>query len=892
MLLIRFIEIISRIVRGRHRKNRFLIIAPLLCLVCASCSLETKESSALNGIIDKQAQLDRTIGSLTQAGKYKEAVIPAEEKLSLVDQFNSQNPDLRVRVRANSAVLNSTASINYRTGNIDRAVALYKRAIEAEETANVLNVENIATSAEGLASIYEGQGRESDAEAVYLDVLKWYVSAGGNLDNAALLPLYAKLADFYVTTGDYDKAEQYYSKALKDGQLKIDYAQKMLTQTVALAGNSFYSNPSVKTSLDVPNRMVDQTTHVAGNLAFVYFKQGRFDKIKELYEGTVEGWEKYLSSNSSSSNPHLNFDKGLIPLLNKIAELTQHWDPTFAQGLFIKVARADQKMGEVNQLMSMDALRVNFHRNSFRYANNFISDTAQNRLNDNQAVINTFEMWANYKGSVAEFETRLLYAVKTSDNSELKKKYREYKHVVETIAETVLTDNNISAEAYLRERGMKMGLELELGRMVAPYMKDDAVKIDQVFSSLPRSSVYIDFAKIDMFDFKDQEFKGEKYYAFVIDSATKTVKLIEIGKAENIDSLIAAYHRAIDGYIASVATSRSVKIVGKAPVAGENEMDLSRITVALYDAIMKPVVPHISGKAQIIISPDGQLQLIPFEVLAPYGGKYMVQSYTISYVTDAKDMLRISSVSKLTGKAVIFADPDFDMPIGRSRNGQRAPKELQGLTFPRLTDTKVEADSIERILKLKLGMKIADYQGGRATEEALLNLNSPKILHLATHGYFLKDIKLNVADGGDVTWVKNAEEPMLRSGIVLAGSNTALKEGGDYGMVSSSKIVGMDLKNTEIVVLSACDTGVGDIEKADSVYGLKKAFLLAGAKSLLASLWSVPSAETTEMMTTFYSLVAQGKSKAEALRSAKLQIMEKKSAPFFWGAFVLSGNPY
>lgn len=135
------------------------------------------------------------------------------------------------------------------------------------------------------------------------------------------------------------------------------------------------------------------------------------------------------------------------------------------------------------------------------------------------------------------------------------------------------------------------------------------------------------------------------------------------------------------------------------------------------------------------------------------------------------------------------------------------------------------------------------------------------------------------------------ENPMLRSGIVLAGANTSLQEGKDEGMVTAEKIVGLDLKGTDIVILSACQTGVGDIQSGEGVFGLKRAFILSGAKTLVMSLWSVPSEETVDLMTSFYTFISEGYAPSEALRQAKLGIMKNKQHPFFWAAFVMTGSP-
>jgi len=162
------------------------------------------------------------------------------------------------------------------------------------------------------------------------------------------------------------------------------------------------------------------------------------------------------------------------------------------------------------------------------------------------------------------------------------------------------------------------------------------------------------------------------------------------------------------------------------------------------------------------------------------------------------------------------------------------------------------------------------------------------LLHLATHGCFLKEEAVKQDDNylmqeQEILPAVNIENPMLRSGIVLAGINASLKEGRDDGMVTAEKILGLRLKGTDLVVLSACETGVGDVKNGEGVFGLKRAFILSGAKTLVMSLWSVPSEETTELMIDFYSFMEKGKTKSEALRQAKLNMMGKNPNPFFWG---------
>jgi CHAT domain-containing protein len=188
------------------------------------------------------------------------------------------------------------------------------------------------------------------------------------------------------------------------------------------------------------------------------------------------------------------------------------------------------------------------------------------------------------------------------------------------------------------------------------------------------------------------------------------------------------------------------------------------------------------------------------------------------------------------------------------------------------------------------------YQDKEAIQEVLFGASSPRFLHIATHGYFLPDQQvprqLNpFRDKLIPESMKTFENPMRRSGIALAGANTSLRQGGDYGLVSAEKLQGLNLKGTDLVVLSACETGGGNVLTGEGVFGLKRAFILSGARTVVMSLWKVPSQETTQLMQSFYKLLSQGRPKAQALREAKQALKQRNSNPFFWAPFVMVGDP-
>jgi CHAT domain-containing protein len=162
-------------------------------------------------------------------------------------------------------------------------------------------------------------------------------------------------------------------------------------------------------------------------------------------------------------------------------------------------------------------------------------------------------------------------------------------------------------------------------------------------------------------------------------------------------------------------------------------------------------------------------------------------------------------------------------------------------------------------------------------------------LHLATHGFFLKN---QPHDPDSNRW----ENPLLRSGLLLAGYNTWLARGevpeeAEDGMLTAEDVTGLDLLDTELVVLSACETGLGQIHVGEGVFGLRRAFVPAGAKTLVMSLWKVPDQQTQELMVDFYQRILAGQPRAEALRQAQLALKAQYPDPYYWGAFICQGEP-
>jgi CHAT domain-containing protein len=182
-----------------------------------------------------------------------------------------------------------------------------------------------------------------------------------------------------------------------------------------------------------------------------------------------------------------------------------------------------------------------------------------------------------------------------------------------------------------------------------------------------------------------------------------------------------------------------------------------------------------------------------------------------------------------------------------------------------------------------------------ATEEAIKSLRNLYLLHIATHGFFLNDEQIE--EGGlDQKVTENLKfNPLLRSGLLLAGCKqnlSALEEAdrAEDGILTAYEAANLNLGNTDLVVLSACETGLGEVRNGEGVYGLQRAFLTAGAKTLLMSLWTVSDEATQVLMTNFYRNWVESGNKRQAFKKAQMELREKYPQPYFWGAFVMVGE--
>jgi CHAT domain-containing protein len=328
-----------------------------------------------------------------------------------------------------------------------------------------------------------------------------------------------------------------------------------------------------------------------------------------------------------------------------------------------------------------------------------------------------------------------------------------------------------------------------------------------------------------------------------------------------------------------------------------------------YKIFYEPLKKTLSGIEKIYFCSDGVYHQINLNTLYnPETGKYLMDEIEVQYVSTARDFIELSKKSlkeNLSSYQVhLFGYPDYSggQQVSPSEGANQEERSLAQSLRSRMNEnnqrfynstiesvallpgTKIEVEKIYSIVK-KNGMQCKMYLGLEASEENLKSLSGVNILHIATHGFFFS---------GNSSKKEEYDNPLNRSGLLLAGAEVSFK-GGVYGkengIVLSNEVMNLNLNGTDLVVLSACETGLGDVQSGEGVFGLQRSFQEAGARNVVMSLWTVDDESTQRLMVEFYEELLNKKvSSRQALKNSIQRIRQSYPEPYYWGAFVIIGE--
>lgn len=836
--------------------------------------------------------------------------------------------------------LNNLAGIYHYLGEHGRAEDLYKKSLAIKEKTLGSEHPDVASNLNNLAVLYESRGEYAKAEPLYKRSLAIREKALGPNHPDVALSL-NNLAVLHQSLGDYDEAVSLCKRSLAiiekaRGPEHPDVTQGLnnLAELYASRGDYAEAIPLYTRSLEITEKAFGREHPVIAvllnNLGMLSESLGNYANAEAFYRTSVEITEKTFGPEHPKMSAGLNNLAMLYkslgdyinaePLFTRSLEITEkafgHEHPEVAEGLNnlagLYAIRSDYKHSHelfkkaqaitgnlVDQVMGFTSEDQKFRFLSTHESelHAFLSLTAQHLSEKSSAKKDALDVWLKRKGVILEAQRRFQEAGVYSEDTQAVEVFQELSRVRAQLSKLAFAGpGNESVEAYQKRiaelEAQEDRLEAKLSKLSQPFaLRQKVAKADteKVAGVLPANTVLLEFANVRMFNFKaegkERKWNPAHYFVFVLHAGTgHEVGMVDLGDTTEIDRAVMEFKKEL---------SNVNIITGYKPLKSCREM---------YALVFAPLVKELGEVKEIFISPDGNLNLIPFEVLQGPDGRYLIEDYTFNYLAAGRDVLSFGQIKGKGRRALLMGDPDFDMAAeekkpalkrpalleGRQQQVAKRSSEMGGLHFTRLPETKEEVETIHTLL----GADASElYTGNRALEDVLREMATPRILHLATHGFFLSD--LDHSDPADESMGKGfqrietgqlrkgrkmrIENPLLRSGIALAGANYALKHGDaerSGGIVTAEKILGMKLRGTDMVVLSACETGVGEVQTGEGVFGLRRAFSQAGARSIVMSMWAVPDKETRELMVEFYRNIQSGEmNRCQALRQAVLKEM-------------------
>ncbi|MCY1015047.1 CHAT domain-containing tetratricopeptide repeat protein [Pyxidicoccus sp. MSG2] len=766
--------------------------------------------------------------------------------------------------------LNVLADLYSNQGLYDRAEPLYQRSLAIREAALGKNHPDVATALNNFALLYAVQGLDGRAEPLYQRALSIWEAALGKSHPLVAFSLNG-LADLYSKQGLYERAEPLYQRALA-------------IREAALGNTHRY----VATSLN--------------GLADLYSKQGLYERAEPLYQRALTIREAALGN----THPDVAFSLNSLARLRLAQHRLPEALPLFARAFAISEQRLRQEalyFSESRLASFLQYLRAD-EQSLYALLRAHPGDAHVRRLALGAALL--------LKGRSVEETADISRTVYRSLEAEDRDIFQQLRGLRTQRATLSLAGPGSLSPADYQQR-LKMladegdALEAELAKRSAPLraltnLPLPAEVVDRVAASLPKDSALVEFiAYVDSPLVPKPGTPRAKlprqlrYLALVLfpDGSTRAQ---DLGPAAPIDRAATRLRDALARHDVQFQTSAQ----------------------ALYRLAFQPLISLLGGTRRLFLSPDGQLGIVPFAALHD-GRQFLVDAFDFTYLTSGKDLLPRAQDRLPSSSVVVLADPDFHAapgaapstsgstpsPAERSAALERffstsRAEDLTATPWAPLPGTRQEAEAIQRLLP-----RARLFLGKEATKERLLQLTTPGILHLATHGFFLEDAPVprdsravvNFGALGGDPLAARPPDPLLRSGLILAGAgpgapnaSDALRAPADNALVTALELAGMDLWGTQLVVLSACDTGRGDVKLGQGVYGLHRAFLVAGAETVVMSLWKVSDAKTGALMEAYYRNLLAGQGRATALREAMRELRLTQAHPHDWAPFISVGS--
>ena len=753
-------------------------------------------------------------------------------------------------------------------GNYPKALEFHTKALNIREKVLGKDHPDTANSYNDIGLVYSNMGNYSKALEFYTKALNIYEKVLGK-NHPYTATSYNSIGLVYGGMGDYAKALEFHTKAL-------DIQEKVLGKDhpkTAISYNnigSVYSNMSnypkalefYTKALNIQEKVLGKehpdTANSYNNIGSVYSDMGDYPKALEFYLKALDIQEKVLGKDHPKTAISYN---NIGSVYNKMGDYLKAYSYSKKAYYVLKLNR-DKNFEILSNEQKKRFLEANRWYLPHLLTNGYsYQQTAKDKEALSQEI---YEIFINDKGILLDDENTIAMLKNISKDKDLTSKIDSLTSLKRAYAKLVGTMPKPEEAKSYQDKLKALGediekAEIEIAKMSPKFKQELGIKdlkLSDLTSLLKPNELFVDIG-----------YYGKNYYIFSVDKSGE-VKFEKLNDkdSDTVNTTIKEFRADID------------KIINA------TDANSSKALKELYNIVItNGIGDRIDKFNSLIISTDGALRLLPFETLMD-GNRYLIESKQIRYTPSAKEFIRTHKFNiKDEGKDItMFSDPNYESKSGKSMemvadtpnvNKAVQTRSIKNMgTFKRLRGFKKEEEVLQSSFN---GVKL--FSRENANEENILAVKSPKILHITTHGYFISD--------------ENITNPMLKSGVALSGANIGIKQQTGEGLVNALKLSGLSLDGTDLVVLSACETGLVDVKDTSSVASLPKTFIQAGSKNVLMSLWSVDDNSTVELMKEFYT-DTQGNEKKfnEVLRNAKIKMIKEGKHPFYWAAFIMSGE--
>ena len=753
-------------------------------------------------------------------------------------------------------------------GDYPKALEFYSKALDIYEKVLGKDHPDTANSYNSIGYVYSDMGDYPKALEFYAKALNIREKVLGK-DHPGTASNYNNIGYVYSSMGDYAKALEFHTKALDIDEKVLGKDHPGTASSYNNIGNVYGYIGDYPKALEFLTKALDIDEKVLGkdhpgtassynNIGSVYYRMGDYTKALDFYTKALNIQEKVLGKDHPDTVTSYNNIGQVYSIMGDYSEGYSY-------------SKKAYYAFKLNRDRNFEILSNEQKKRFLEANNNFLPKllksgySYQQTTKDKKALSQEiYEIFINDKGILLDDENTIAMLKNISQDKNLISKIDSLDSLKRAYAKLAGTMPKPEEAKSYQEKLKALGediekVEIEIAK-ISPKFKQELgikdLKLSDLTSLLKPNELFVDIGYYD-----------KNYYIFSVDKSGE-VKFEKLNDkdSDTVNTTIKEFRADID------------KIINA------TDANSSKVLKELYSIVItNGIGDRIDKFNSLIISTDGALRLLPFEALMD-GDKYLIESKQIHYTPSAKEFIRTHKFNiKDEGKDItMFSDPNYESKSGKSMemvadtpnvNKAVQTRSIKNMgTFKRLRGFKKEEEVLQSSFN---GVKL--FSRENANEENILRVKSPKILHITTHGYFISD--------------ENITNPMLKSGVALSGANIGIKQQTGEGLVNALKLSGLSLDGTDLVVLSACETGLVDVKDTSSVASLPKTFIQAGSKNVLMSLWSVDDNSTVELMKEFYTDTKGNEKKFnEVLRNAKIKMIKEGKHPFYWAAFIMSGE--